>query len=270
MANHTCMLTGLPSDPPDTTHTKGFHAYHFNRDPPVDATLHNAGNPALSYIPSIFDVAHDFGSRTCMFAGKSKFVLFSRSYNAKNGRPDRIGADNGRNKLDVSVINADAASLVDRFIAEIHSENPCNLTFFHFATMDAVGHRDGWAGTAWNAALVQLDRLLGRMLQAVDASPTMGGRTAVILTADHGGVGTGHGDTRDKRNFSVPFFVMGPGIPKGADLYTLFEKTRTRPGDTNPPYGAKVTPIRNGDAGNLALQLLGFPPVPGSLMYDLH
>lgn len=270
MANHTCMLTGLPSDPPSPHNQTGFHGYHFNKEPPVDATLHNAGNPALSYIPSVFDVAHDFGKRTCMYATKSKFVLFARSYDGENGRPDTIGPDNGKNKLDVVLIENNSDALVGRFSADIQNGSPCNFSFVHLAELDATGHGEGWGSEAWNAEAVHLDHVLGRLIAAVDAVPLMKNRTAFVLTADHGGVDKGHGDTADIRNFAVPFFVMGPGIPAGVDLYKHFASTRQPPGLINPFYGAKITPIRNGEAGNFALSLLGLPPIPGSLLYGMR
>ena len=70
--NHTCMLTGRPVlqpvGQPNTTH----HGYTSNTSPTPDATLHNSGNPNLDYVASVFDVAHDHGLSTALFASKSK------------------------------------------------------------------------------------------------------------------------------------------------------------------------------------------------------
>jgi predicted AlkP superfamily pyrophosphatase or phosphodiesterase len=269
MANHTCMLTGLPSDPPIPNESRISHGYHLNTEPPVNATLHNSGNLALHYIPSIFDVAHDFGLKTCLFSGKSKFVLFSRSYDKDSGKPDQIGADNGTNKIDVTVLPGSANELADQFIAETSSQRPCELTFFHVAELDTVGHTDGWASKTWNAELVRLDGVLQKILSAVKSSPLMKDKTAVIITADHGGVEGGHGDEADKRIFAVPFYVMSPGIKAKTDLYSLFSKTRKKPKNTNPPYASAETPIRGGEVGNFALSLLGLPPIPGSVLYGM-
>jgi hypothetical protein len=269
MANHTCMLTGLPSDPPLPNESSMSHGYHFNMEPEVDATLHNGGNLSHRYIPSIFDVAHDFGLKTCLFSGKSKFVLFSRSYDKNNGKPDQVGADNGTNKIDVTVLPGRATELADRFVLEASSQKPCELTFFHMAEMDSVGHASGWASTEWNAELVTLDGVLQKIISAVENAPLMKNNTAVIVTADHGGVGFGHGDPNDKRIFAVPFYVTAPGIPGNTDLYSLFSKTRKRSGNVNPPYASALTPIRNGEVGNFALSLLGLPPIPGSVLYGM-
>jgi hypothetical protein len=53
-------------------------------------------------------------------------------------------------------------------------------------------------------------------------------------------------------------------VPAGGDLYAMNRTNRTAPGPKdNPPYTGKQ-PIRNGDAPNLALSLLGLGPIPGS------
>ena len=72
--------------------------------PGPEVTLHNSGNPNLSYVASIFDVAHDHGLRTCFYAGKAKFILYARSYDAQHGAPDTVGLDDGRGKIDRCMI----------------------------------------------------------------------------------------------------------------------------------------------------------------------
>jgi hypothetical protein len=92
----------------------------------------------------------------------------------------------------------------------------------------------------------------------------LNGKTAIILTSDHGGIRNTHGDPADPADYTIPFFVWGPGVEAAADLYSLNPATRLDPGAGRPDYGAAVQPIRNGDSGNLALQLLGLGPVSGS------
>ena len=62
----------------------------------------------------------------------------------------------------------------------------------------------------------------------------------------------------------IPFYVWGVSIAAGVDLYELNPNTRLDPARSIPSMSAPVQPIRNGDAGNLALQLLGLPVIPNS------
>ncbi len=266
LPNHVCMLTGVPSG-----HTAGFpdsvhHGYTKNIPPEPGETLHNAGNQARRYLPSVFDVAHDLGRVTCLFAGKSKFVLFAASYDEQNGAPDPVPPDDGRSKIDHLVIEHDTEALVDRFIEQQRSR-PCHLSLLHLIDPDTAGHRWGWGSDEYLDSLARCDRFVGRLLEAVEGDPVLRGRTALIVTSDHGGVGKSHLQNRRPENFTVAFYLWGPGVPAGVDLYRWFSAARADPGAGNPPYGTERQPLRNGDAGNLALGLLGLPPVPGSLMF---
>lgn len=269
LPNHTSMLTGLPVGQTPGFPNDAHHGLTLNVLPPARATLHNFGNRYRDYIPSVFDVAHDFGLRTCFFAGKSKFVIFTRSYDSTNGRADRVGDDNGRAKIDVAVIDKDTDSLVSAFERE-NRATPCHLSFVHLLDMDYTGHTAGWGSPVWKAKLEALDGEIMRIIDHVESQPTLAGRTVLLVTADHGGTGTGHGDARLEENFAIPFFVWGPGVKKGVDLYSLTAKTRFPPKHDNPPYEAPKQPIRNGDLGNLALERLGLPPIPGSVMFGMH
>ncbi len=86
------------------------HGYTRNGTPSAAETLHDVGNPSLSYIASTFDVAHDYGLSTALYSGKSKFAIFPQSYNVTSqtmgGQPDQYldNGDQGRNKIDRVVL----------------------------------------------------------------------------------------------------------------------------------------------------------------------
>jgi hypothetical protein len=46
--------------------------------------------------------------------------------------------------------------------------------------------------------------------------------------------------------------------------------TRAEPGLARPGNDQRPGPIRNGEAGNVALDLLGLPPVQGSTLNGAH
>ncbi len=89
----------------------------------------------------------------------------------------------------------------------------------------------------------------------------MTGNTAIILTADHGNQDD---PPTGADRYAVPFFVWGPGVLAGADLYAL-NVGRRQVASAYPmtTYGG-TQPVRNAEANNVALQLLGLGPIPGS------
>ena len=252
LPNHTSMVTSRR-----VTETAG-HNWTSNTDPAKGVTLHsNKG----AYIASVFDVVHDHGLRTGLWSTKTKFSLYKVSYDDEHGAPDTTGTDNGRNKLDCFSIDKSPA-LTDDFISTMRTQ-PCQFAFVHFGDTDSAGHSQGWGSDAYNAALVTVDGYLGRMLDLITNHPALKGKTDLILTADHGGEGKNHGDPAKRVDYTIPFYVWGAGVTAG-DLYTLNSQARLSPSESRPDYSAPKQPVRDGDAGNLALSLLGLPPIPGS------
>jgi hypothetical protein len=261
LPNHTSMVTGRPvMDKAALPSAITGHHWIVNTDP-GDKTLH--GN-SHDYVPSAFDVAHDNGLRTCMFASKSKFVLYDQSYDGRNGAPDTTGPDNGRDKIDLYVKDGNSAAMTDRFIAEMMSK-PFEYSFLHFHDADTAGHAKTWGSPEYKDALRAVDAYLGKILELVTTDARFKDQTAIIISADHGGTGLNHGVNVNPLNFTIPFYVWGAGVARGKDLYALNESTRLDPGMHRPDYTDKgLQPIRNGDGGNLALSLLGLGPIPGS------
>jgi hypothetical protein len=268
--NHTSMFTGRPvlqpAGMPNTTH----HGYN-NNFPGFADTIHTHGNPHVPYKASMFDVAHDYGLSTAFFAGKTRLTICDRSYDAVNGAPDLIGDDNGRDKIDESAISDayEAPSIVNQvngIVAALESSPPKHYTFIHIAEPDITGHfYGGWGSANWSNAVRFADGQLKRILDAIDANPALSNRTAVIVSTDHGGVGFGHSDYTNPTNYIIPFFVRAPGLPAGVDAYSLFSN-RGNPGGQRTDYTTHPQPLRNSDGSNLALALLGLPPIPGSLV----
>lgn len=260
LPNHVTMMTGRG------VNGVAGHRWVYNGDPAPNETLATRNG---AYVASGFDVAHDHGLRTAIWSGKSKFGLFQQSYSATTGAPDTTGPDNGRDKIDYDKIAAGipAADLTADFVTRMES-NPYHFVFFHYQDPDATGHANGWSAdpaSAFAATLKAVDTQIGRILKMIDQSAVLRGKTAVILTADHGGHDKGHGDTKNPLDYTIPFYVWGAGVAPGGDLYAMNPASRKAPGPKeNPPYNIKGQPIRDGDAANLALSLLGLGAVPGS------
>jgi predicted AlkP superfamily pyrophosphatase or phosphodiesterase len=267
LPNHVSQLTGRPVQDKYYELNSG-HRWNTNLTPEPGVTLHsNRG----FYLASTFDVAHDNGLSTALYSSKDKFVLFDESYNAIHGAPDVVGEDNGRDKIDVSVItDVNDEALFNAFKWNMR-DNPTRYTFVHFAGADHAGHWHNWGSPEYNAAVVLIDHLLGRMLALIDSVPAMQGKTYIVLTADHGGIDNDHQANRVAEIFTVPFIIWGAGIPAGADLYQLNGANTFDPGTSRREYSHyEPQPVRNGDAGNCALSLLGLPAIPGSSLDHLR
>ena len=149
-------------------------------------------------------------------------------------------------------------------------KQPFGFSMIHLRDCDSAGHGHGWDikhGTPYMEAVAGVDRQIGLIFNLIETSENLKGKTAMIVTSDHGGrLSTKtHTKADEPKNYTIPFYVWGPGIQAGGDLYKLNPITRADPGKANPPYGAKTPPpVRNGDAGNLATALLGLPSIKGS------
>jgi predicted AlkP superfamily pyrophosphatase or phosphodiesterase len=259
LPNHTCMVTSRGVVGPEG------HNWISNGDPKLGENLHRIHK---GYVASMFDVAHDHGLATALYATKSKFSLYDLSYDGNNGANDKTGDDNGMDKIDHVVINEDASALVSSLISDLAAK-PADLTMLHLRNCDSAGHAEGWnlaKGTPYLEALRTVDELLGQLLAAINSSPDLKGDTWIVLTADHGGLtgSKGHGESKESDNFTIPFYTWGPGVKAGSDFYELNAASRKDPGKENPAYTEAAQPIRNGDAGNLNLSLLKLPAIPGS------
>lgn len=268
LPDHTSILTGRPVYRDPNLPLDVYHGWMTDQPVSADVTLHSGGNPALSYIASIFDVAHDRGMRTCMYAGKLKFMLFANSYNAKYGAPDMVGADNGHSKLDrVVILENNTEQLLATAETDIEG-GVCDLAFIHIADLDTLGHSIEWGTAPWLAGLDIVDGWIGRLTRLAAASDA-GALTGLVVTADHGGTTEEHGDAAGIWNYQVPFFAVGPGYAPGTDLYELSGSLRLDPGTERPRYSAPRQPVRNADAANVLMTMLGLPEVPGSFMRHL-
>lgn len=264
LPNHVGMITGR------TTAGALGHNWVTNDDPPAarhGGTLHQRKG---SYVASMFDVAHDRGVRTGVFVTKTKFWLLVQSYDDDHGAPDLVPPDNGKCKIDTFTYAPASRDAAQQAVAWLQAQSGPTLMLVHFADPDVGGHSEGWLlepGSAYRTSVQQADAAVALLLQAVDSSPALRGHTAIILTADHGGgvpLKT-HTDPEAAVNFRIPFLVwLGQDQPQ-QDLAALNASTRAQPRpDERLPADAPQQPIRNADAANLALQLLGLPAVPGS------
>jgi hypothetical protein len=267
LPNHTGMLTGRPVNN-QFGHSDSGHHWITNITPLSDTTLHNN---AGYYISSAFDTAHDHGLSTGLYASKDKFVLYEQSYGPQTGAPDVTGADNGRDKIDVFVNrDLDSTTMMTSLIADLR-DTPAQYMFVHFADADLAGHRYSWGSVEYQQAVRSVDAKLGEILSAIGDSPVLNGQTWIVLSADHGGTGLGHGDIVDPLNYRIPMLIWGPNIPANKDLYALAQPAARFPDLSQPVFAlGDQQPIRNSDGGNCAMAILGLPEITGSRVRTLY
>lgn len=175
LPSHTSMLTGV---------TPEKHGIFWNNWDP---------SKGLVQVPTLFDEAKKQGLRTAMIVGKEKFRHLNHP-----GSVDDFVLETG-----------DPSAIARAAIGVIHDQQP-QLLFVHFAHPDNVGHKHGWMTSDQLEAIDEADTGLGRILQSLKNQGLLAS-TAVIVTADHGGKGSTHGDASEEST-SIPWFAVGAGV----------------------------------------------------------
>lgn len=237
LPNHTSMVTGRRIAAAD-----GGHGVTWNDDLAQRTVQQAAGGP----VASVFTAVDEAGGHSAVFAGKSKFALFQRSW------PEAV---------DRWTYDENVAALTKLARADLVQRDR-ELTFLHLASPDLVGHKRGFMSPAYLRAVAATDRQVGMLLTAIDRHPDLAEGLTVVLTADHGGDRKGHGNPTRLASYRIPFLTWGAGVEHG-DLYALNPQRRD-PGKRRPSYDAQRQPVRNGDVANLVTSLLGLGAVPGS------
>ena len=260
LPNHTSIITGRP--------VNGLDGHNWTLNSTPSTTIHdNKG----AYVAGMFDVAHDAGLSTALYASKSKFGLFDDSYDADSGAAHANGAD----KIDRyfqgstgSGADQTGQPAVDDLLADM-AANTRRLAMLHIRDPDSAGHNDGWMGAKYLSVVTEVDVMLGQVLNLIETDTDYVGNTTLILTTDHGGAATSHSDETAATSYTIPFYTWGADVTAGADLYDLAGVNRLDPLTGRPDYTG-IQPIRNSDAGNLALALLGLGPIPAYIIGDVN
>ena len=181
LVSHTSMLTGvLPAK----------HKINWNDWKPEKGVVG---------VPTVFAVAKKARKSTALFAGKEKFAHL---YQPKT--------------LNAFVIPEYSAKIVAETAAGYIRANKPNLCFIHFADSDGAGHSKGWGSPEQVRAFEEEDVALATVLEAINKAG-ISKRSAIILTADHGGHDKTHGTASDEDTL-IPWIAFGAGIRKGITI----------------------------------------------------
>jgi hypothetical protein len=247
------MLTGRPINP-----ALGGTGVRWPGDP--GGTVADA---AGHYVSSLFDIVHNAGRSTALYTSRGAVSRLATSWNATNGGHDPNGLDNGTAKIDHYVKADSDQAVVDSLVSQLSSRAP-TVAVAQLASLSYTGRHHGFSSPEYTAALTAEDALVGRVVHAIGATPSLAGHTLLIVTANRGGTGKTADPTTVPAVYRVPLLVTGPGVPGAGGLYAM-NPQYTDPGSTNPGYDLP-SPIRNTFVADLVTKQLGLPPVPGSTM----
>jgi predicted AlkP superfamily pyrophosphatase or phosphodiesterase len=191
LPSHTSMLTGVPPE---------VHGVTWNED--------QTDEHGVVDVATVFEVAKNSGYTTAAFFSKSKFHHLQ-----KPGTLDYTQAPSGRDMWMAPQTVTDVATYLKH-------ERP-NLLFVHLAETDYAGHAVGWMSFAYKWAVKRMDDGVKKILDAADGAYGVGNYT-VIVTADHGGHGRGHGSEKWE-DMNIPWLVWGEGVSGGSQV----EQVRT-------------------------------------------
>ncbi|QEA39005.1 alkaline phosphatase [Pistricoccus aurantiacus] len=104
---------------------------------------------------------------------------------------------------------------LERALEFIVEEKPA-LTFIHFNEPDAVGHETGHDTPAYYREVERIDALMGRLLDTLEDSGMMED-SIILFTADHGGIGKGHGG-ETLLEMEIPWIIFGKSVPAKGKL----------------------------------------------------
>lgn len=177
----------------------GIHSNDYERDnfilPPV---VH--GKDAI--FPTIFGILHD-QKPNAKIAAIYQWRGFGRLFEKSAVNYDTCTA----NENETARIAA----------AYILKEKP-TFCFVHLDHVDHAGHESGHGSPAYYASVAKADSLIGQILAAVKAAG-IADETLVVVSADHGGIGLGHGGLT-LAEMEIPFILWGKGIKKGFQIPT--------------------------------------------------
>lgn len=116
---------------------------------------------------------------------------------------------------DTTITTADDATLVEQAATNYLSNYDPDAIFVYFDDPDDAGHASGFSpdNPDYLDAIEYIDQAVGNIMTALYARPNINMENwAVLVSTDHGGIGTEHGgNTIDERNI---FFIMsGDSIP---------------------------------------------------------
>jgi predicted AlkP superfamily pyrophosphatase or phosphodiesterase len=213
---HTSMLTGFDSRHHRVLSNGAFSSHALRR-------RHVA-------IPTIFSLARDAGLSTAMFYSKVSLsgladlggidTRFGPLRSPREASPPAskpvVGVAERAPGIDFS------PDRVAEAFADAWARRTFALSFVHLREPDQTGHREGWMTPAYLEGVRTADRAVARLVEALARAGVLE-NTAIIVTADHGGIGgtkrhLARADPDNPEAVTIPWICVGPGVPAGLSI----------------------------------------------------
>ena len=163
-------------------------------------TLHSIVKDEEGFFPTIFGVIHR-NKPSAKIAAVYHWGGFGRLF-----EPSAVNY-NRHFKTEDSTTTA--------FVQYLKDSKPV-FAFLHLDHVDHAGHHDGHGSDIYYKSVNKADSLIGEVLNALKTSG-LEKNTLVIITADHGGIGRGHGGASAKEA-EIAMILYGKGIRKGYEI----------------------------------------------------
>lgn len=95
-------------------------------------------------------------------------------------------------------------------------DHKATFTFIHLDHVDHAGHEFGHGMPEYYASVAVADKLIGETIEGLRAAG-MWEKTILLVTADHGGKGKGHGGAT-MAEIEIPWIIIGPGVKAGHEI----------------------------------------------------
>lgn len=113
-------------------------------------------------------------------------------------------------------VNGDNEEKTTDEAVKYFKENAPHFMFVHLDHVDGAGHGQGHGSPAYYQSVTKADSLIGIIINTVEELGMMN-ETVIIVSADHGGVGYGHGGETPEE-LEIPWIIFGKGVKKGHQI----------------------------------------------------
>jgi predicted AlkP superfamily pyrophosphatase or phosphodiesterase len=120
-----------------------------------------------------------------------------------------------RPMVDVVEHQPGPTNTIRRAVEFLQSRKPV-LTFIQLDHVDHAGHESGHGTAEYYAAVAVADKLIGEVIAAIEEAG-LKRDTLLLVTADHGGKGKGHGGAT-MGEIEIPWILVGPGVRAGHEI----------------------------------------------------